>query len=47
MPGFAEEAETYPDHSQEDAGRTESDLSWWDTTGVLGEVQSLDEHIQR
>jgi hypothetical protein len=36
---------TYPNHGQEGASGTESDLSGWDTTGILRNVQSLDEYI--
>ena len=38
--------ETYPYPSQEEASRTEGDLSLWNSTGICGKVQSLNEHIQ-
>ena len=39
----AEMEGTYPYLSQEDAGGTECDLSREDTTGILREIQNLDE----
>ena len=38
--------EMHPDYSQEDANRSESSLSDWDATGVLGKVYDLDASIQ-
>ena len=37
--------EMHPNDRQEDASRAEGNLSWWNTTGVLRKVQTLDDHI--
>ena len=34
-----------PNHSKEGAGRSEGNLSWWDTAGVFRDVQTLNEHV--
>ena len=35
----------YPNHGQEDTRSAQGNLSWWNTAGVLREVQNLDEYI--
>ena len=44
---FGEMGESYLDHSEEGARGSEGDLGRWNTAGVLGDVQSLDEDTQR
>jgi hypothetical protein len=40
------EVVAHPDNSKEGADGSKSGLGWWDTTGVIGEVQNLDKRVQ-
>ena len=40
-----EQVEKYLDRNQEDTGRSQSDLGWWNAAGVLGDAQGLDKSI--